>query len=53
MMMRKGANTVELMGFLLNLYLVLAALSFPISSLLCLLLKDSGCRVICTVLEQI
>lgn len=49
MMRCKGANTVELEGFLLNLDLKLAVLSFPLSSLLCLLLKDPGCWIICSV----
>lgn len=53
MMRRKRANTVELEGFLLNLDSDLAVLFFPLSSLLCLLLKDPGCWIICTVLEQI
>lgn len=42
-MRHKGANTVELKGVSIKSVLELAVLFFPLSSLLCWLLKDSGC----------
>lgn len=42
-MRHKGGNTVELKGVSVKSLLELAVLFFPLSSLLCWLLKDSGC----------